>query len=194
MTRISLVERAHALVGECVKPGDVVVDATLGNGHDAAFLAQCVGAAGTLFGFDVQARALENTRSRLREDGFQGRAALTLGSHADMASQIPPYWHGKLAAVMFNLGYLPGGDKAVVTTAAATLTALETACRLLASTGILTVLAYPGHPGGDIETERLTTWCHALDPAGFAVERVASGSDKPTAPRLFAIRKRVDLI
>lgn len=194
MARISLVERAHALVGECIKSGDAVVDATLGNGHDAAFLARCVGAGGTLFGFDVQTRAVENTRTRLREIGFQGRAVLTLASHADMATHIPPHWHGRLAAVMFNLGYLPGGDKTVVTTAASTLTALETACRLLSFDGVLTVLAYPGHPGGDVETGELAAWCQALDPAGFSVERVGSGSDNPSAPRLFAIRKRVDLI
>ena len=48
-----------------VLPGGCVVDATLGNGHDALVLARLVGPAGHLYGFDVQVRPLRSAACAL---------------------------------------------------------------------------------------------------------------------------------
>ena len=45
---------ARSLLAKAIKPGDAVVDATLGNGHDAELLCELVGQNGRVFGFDIQ--------------------------------------------------------------------------------------------------------------------------------------------
>lgn len=177
-----------------MQSGDVVIDATLGNGYDALFLAECVGEEGRVFGFDVQALALENTRLRLEAATLWQRVELYLASHAQMLRYLPVVHHGRVKAVMFNLGYLPGADKSLITQVDSTLEALSAACRLLAPQSIMTVLAYPGHAGGDREAELLVAWCANLDSACYQWELVLSHHDKPTAPRLFVIRKQADLL
>lgn len=194
MTRISLSEVAHDIVRRHLPLNGIAIDATLGNGHDTLFLTQTVGEAGHVYGFDVQAMALENTLQRLQQQGLQDRATLFLVSHAEMPASIPQDHHGRIAAIMFNLGYLPGADKALITQTESTLIALEAACRLLAEQGVITVLAYPGHEGGDSEASQLADWCERLNRGQFQVEIVLSQSDKPTAPRLFVIRKSGNLL
>ena len=55
-------EMAHQFLAEVITKEDVVVDATMGNGHDTAFLAQL---AGQVYAFDIQEQALVNTQERL---------------------------------------------------------------------------------------------------------------------------------
>jgi hypothetical protein len=50
--------------------------------------------------------------------------------------------------VAFNLGYLPGGDKQLKTGAETTLRALKAASNVLQAGGLISVVAYTGHPGG----------------------------------------------
>lgn len=194
MTRISLLKTAHDIVRGHLSGGDIAVDATLGNGLDTLFMAQCVGDSGCIYGFDVQERALINTRLRLQQQGLQARAILCHASHADMLEFIPKALHGAIRAIMFNLGYLPGADKTVITQTDSTLTALGAACRLLAKDGVITILAYPGHAGGDQETQQLADWCGQLDGRRFKVETILSIHDQPSAPRLFVIRSEADLL
>ena len=49
---------AQAVWTRFVRPGDTVVDATCGNGHDTKWLAQAVGPSGRVFAFDIQVRLL----------------------------------------------------------------------------------------------------------------------------------------
>lgn len=194
MKRISLLEIAHDIVSSYLEPDDIALDATLGNGHDTLFLARSLGIGGHVFGFDIQPQALINSFQRLLQHDLQRRVTLRLASHADMLSHVPEQWHGRVRAVMFNLGYLPGADKAVITQIDSTLAALDSACVLLAPRAVITVLAYPGHAGGDLETEQLAAWCLQLDRTCFTSEVVLSSHDKPSAPRLFVIRKQADLL
>ena len=50
--------RAHRELAALVREGDLVVDATAGNGHDTAFLAARVGEQGKVLAFDIQAEAI----------------------------------------------------------------------------------------------------------------------------------------
>lgn len=148
----SLIAKAHERIAGVVvcEAGDTVVDATLGNGHDTLFLAKAVGQRGKVIGFDIQEDALVATAQRLKSEGIgEDRYELHLKSHAEIARHVPV----AVKAVMFNLGYLPGGDKAKITQMESTLIALSDAIDLLAPGGLMTVMCYPGHPGGDREAE-----------------------------------------
>ena len=57
----------HLYVKKIVQPGDVVIDATTGNGYDTCFLANLVGKNGLVFGFDIQEQAIDNTLARAKE-------------------------------------------------------------------------------------------------------------------------------
>ena len=189
MKRISLLNTAHDLIRGSVRPGDIVVDATVGNGHDTMFLAEQVGLSGHIYGFDIQQAAIGSTLDKFRKTAFSECLTLIHASHAEMDTKIPAHHHGNISAIMFNLGYLPGGDKRIITQTDSTLTALAIASRILAVNGIITLLAYPGHPGGDLETERVKNGCGQLDSEQFAVSTVYSTEHKDSAPRLFVVRK-----
>jgi hypothetical protein len=189
MKRISLVNTAHDLIRDILRPGDIAIDATVGNGHDTAFLAEQVGLSGRVYGFDIQQAAVDSTLEKFRQSGLSDCLTLMHASHADMSEKIPFDVHGRIRVVMFNLGYLPGGDKSVITLTGSTLTALSAAGRILAVNGIITLLAYPGHQGGDLETDQVKIWCERLNPDQFSVRTIYSTEHKESAPRLFVISK-----
>lgn len=175
-----LVDLAQEAVIQVLRPGDPAIDATLGNGHDCLFLARRVGPAGQVYAFDVQPQALERAAGRLRAAGVEQRVRLLLRGHQEMAAALPPSLSGRVRTVMFNLGYLPGSDRSIVTRADTTLHALRAACRLLAPGGGLSVLAYTGHPGGRVETEAVKDWAEHLDPDRwhFRLHRNAEHSER----------------
>jgi len=184
-----LTEQAQTLVREVVEPGDSVIDATAGNGHDTCFLAEAVGKNGRVVAFDVQSDALQRTSARLDDVGYQN-VALHQRSHAEMKDAVPESFHGSAAAVMFNLGYLPGGDHTVTTEAESSIAALRIALELVRSGGIITVLAYPGHDGGNDETGSVQNLITKLPDAEFETSIRKSATASETAPMLFVIVRR----
>lgn len=180
-------ELAHRFIGECLGPGDLAIDATAGNGHDTLFLAGLVGAEGRVYAFDVQPEAIEATRARLESAGLADRVELFGQCHSLMGAVAE---HGGVGAVMFNLGYLPGGDRETITRTDTTLAALASALRLMMPGGRMTVVVYPGHPGGDAEAAAVEQWAATLDAglAGVARYEFLNQANKP--PRLLVIEKR----
>ena len=201
MQRISLVNAAHNLIRYRLNPGDIAIDATVGNGHDTVFLVEQVSPSGKVYGFDIQQAAIDSTWAKVESCCKAGERArsnapllpewLTLiqASHADMAENIPAPVYGNISACMFNLGYLPGSDKSIITETESTLTALAIASRMLSSNGLLTVLAYPGHHGGDQESIEVKNWCEQLDEKQFSVRIFYSTENKVSAPRLYMVDK-----
>lgn len=187
---VSVLGYAHQLVKERLQPGERAVDATVGGGNDTLLLSELVGRRGIVYGFDIQAEALERTRDRFERAGRSlDNVRLFLDSHARMAEFISPDDHGKIAAVMFNLGYLPGADTSVITTADSTIPALEAALSLLRPRGILTIVLYPGHEGGDAEAETVEAWASELPQTVAQVLCYKLLNKHARAPYLLAIEK-----
>lgn len=174
-----LTAAAHAAIADTLEPGGLAIDATAGNGHDTLFLARAVGPAGRVFAFDVQSRAIAATRNRLREARVADRVRLIEAGHETLAAQLPPEACGNIAAVMFNLGYLPGGDHAVTTASETTTAAIETAAAFLAPGAVMTLMAYRGHAGGLSESEAVARSCRALAASGCEVRCEAAAGDGP---------------
>lgn len=130
--------------------GDIVVDATMGNGHDTQFLAELVGENGHVYAFDIQESAVANTKERLG-DMYQARTTLFHKSHDKIAESLPPETHGKVAAAVFNLGYLPGGDKSITTNGSSTIKAIEQLLSIMKDEGLIVLVVYHGHPEGKAE-------------------------------------------
>ncbi len=177
---------AADILRQAVAPGDTVVDATMGNGHDALFLCQLVGESGWVYAFDVQQQAVESTKKRLEEAGVHSRAALFCLGHEHMAEKV----EGPIAAAVFNLGWLPGGDHSVTTHWETTKKAIESALSLLKPLGVLVICAYPGHAEGDREREALTVFLSTLPPQRFNVLHQKFLNAGPGAPECFAVQKQ----
>ncbi|CAN5811966.1 class I SAM-dependent methyltransferase [soil metagenome] len=176
------------LIGQALTEGDVAIDATVGNGHDTLYLARCVGASGMVFGFDIQEAALEAARSRILEAGLEAQTRLILASHDTMADWLESYVPGRrVRAVMFNLGYRPGGDRSKITRPETTLPALDTALQLLSSGGLLTIVLYPGHPGGLVESEAVQEWVQSQILHCSSVLRYEFLNPKSPPPILLAL-------
>lgn len=189
MTTISLLKLAHQHIQNTLRSGDIAIDATVGNGQDTLFLAEQVKQNGRVYGFDIQLAAINATRATLQHKQLLDTVTLIQANHADMAAHIPDSHHGRINACMFNLGYLPKGDKRIITQANSTLLALTAACQLLAPQGIMTILAYPGHAGGDVETASIQQWSEQLNIKHFSVSRFFSAIPSPSAPILSVVRK-----
>jgi SAM-dependent methyltransferase len=184
------VQWSHLILSPRLRPGDLVVDATAGNGHDTRFLAERVLPGGTVFAFDLQADAIEETRATLGDHASED-VILTHAGHERMAEFLPAEAWERLRAVMFNLGYLPGGDKAVITRTKTTLDALQQAIDWLAPDGMLTLVAYPGHAGGREEASAVELWAAGLPSDRFEAQRLGFLNFRETTPFCVAIRKRV---
>ena len=182
---LRLTDLAHRLVREVLSTGDWAVDATVGNGHDTARLAAAVGATGHVIGFDVQAAALKEARRRL---GDAANVTLHQASHDQLAAHLPPDARHHLKAVMFNLGYLPGADKAIMTKPETTIAALRQACAHLLVGGRITVMLYSGHAGGAEESAAVRAFAAVL-PATFNVMHMARLNAAAEVPELVLIER-----
>lgn len=175
---------AHFFLNERLKVGDRVVDATCGNGQDTLLLAELVGSAGCVWAFDVQEEALARTKERLAAAGLAERVRLVLTGHERLHELVTE----PLQAVVFNLGYLPAGDRGVRTAAATTVVALQQAANLLAPGGITVIAVYTGHDGGE-EWTAVQAWCAALDPHAFNVWEARQLNRSPAAPFVVVVER-----
>lgn len=189
MARLSLVQQAHQLITTALQAGDVAIDATVGNGHDTLFLANTVGVTGKVYGFDIQQQALDSAWQRLDAAGVSGQVSLYHAGHETLGFVLPPSIVGKVKVVMFNLGYLPGGDKQRTTASSTTLAALQASISLLAPGGVISLLAYTGHPGGREEAELVKAWAAGLPQDLFAVSLAVPPSEQGNAPEWLVVRR-----
>ena len=146
-------EMAHDFLSQVITPEDIVVDATMGNGHDTLFLAKL---AKQVYAFDIQEQALEKTSQRIQEAGLTN-VDLILQGHETVDQYVT-----EVKAAIFNLGYLPSADKSIITQPQTTLEALEKLCQVLVKGGRIAIMIYYGHEGGDIERDAVLDFVSQL--------------------------------
>lgn len=143
---IDLLEVEKSLVTPHIVRSGTAVDFTMGNGHDTLWLSKAVGEDGKVFAFDIQQQALDSTEKLLCENNISN-VKLILDSHANVKSYVSE----PICVGMFNLGYLPGGDKSITTKHESSIAAIIAGTELLAPNGALLIAVYPGHAEGTIE-------------------------------------------
>lgn len=146
-------EMAHDFLAQVITQEDIVVDATMGNGHDTLFLAKL---AKQVYSFDIQKQALEKTSQRLQEAGLTN-VELLLQGHETVDQFVR-----EVKAAIFNLGYLPSADKSIITQPQTTLEALDKLCHMLVKGGRIAIMIYYGHEGGDIERDAVLNYVSQL--------------------------------
>ncbi len=166
-----------------INKGDTCVDATTGNGHDTKFLSDLVGSDGMVYGFDVQAQAIEMTREQLED---RANYKLICDGHQNMEKYIDV----PVDFVIFNLGYLPKADKTITTLKETTLQAIEASLRLLKTHGILWVVVYPGHEEGAEESDALNVYLKTLNQKDYSVMKSSFINQKNNPPYIMVIEKK----
>lgn len=195
MNLSAILETAHFYVRQAIQEAKkkneplYVLDGTVGNGYDTLFLAKEVGETGHVFGFDLQAQAIETTRARLEEAQLLQRTTLFHTGHERLNEVLPPETKGKLCAAMYNLGYLPHSDQSVITQAKTTLPALDQTLAWLKTNGILSVVLYTGHPGGQEEADAVISWSRQLSGKQFSAVWMQV-MNRNHSPSLLLVEKR----
>lgn len=188
---VSIISHAHQLVEASVAPNDIVIDATVGNGLDTLFLTKLVVPRGKIYGFDIQQEALQKAKERIAAENLDpSNINLLHQSHANMLQCIPQAEQGHISAIMFNLGYLPGHSHEIITRPESTLPALEASIQMLKKDGLITIIVYPGHPGGQEEADQVSTWAKHLPQKHLQVLNYQFLNQKNHPPFLIAIKKR----
>jgi len=170
-------------------PGCVIIDATCGNGHDTLVLA--ASEPSKLYAFDIQQQAIDNTVTLLKANGYEdrlesGTISIICDSHSNMqAHVIEP-----ADLIVFNLGYLPGGSKAITTSATETKEAIISSLDLLNKGGLLCITMYSGHPEGKSEKELLMQMAQVLDPKVYHVAYVNFINQHNAPPEILLITRK----
>lgn len=185
---LPLTAQAHQRIQNVLQPGDWAIDATCGNGADTLFLAKTVGSTGRVLAIDLQPAAIERSQHLIQKAELKN-VDFCCDSHAKLKKLTPTAWHSRVAAIMFNLGYLPGGDRSVITQPESTISALTAALPLLRSGGVLSVMIYPGHPGGEAELTAVREWLNSVTYPFVITEQPVNS---PISPRLIIVCRAGD--
>lgn len=168
-------------ISRYIVEGDTVIDATAGNGNDTIKLCSAVGERGLVYAFDIQKDALDNTKNKL-SDANLTNFKLIQSCHSLMDNYIT----APVKAVVFNLGYLPGGDHNIHTTADTTVKAINKSLALLCKDGFISVCIYYGKNSGTDEKEKVISFLKTLDSRKYTV-LLHNFLNRPNNPPMVAI-------
>ena len=177
-----IVEFAHNLLLKKVKKDDICVDMTAGNGKDTLFLCNL---SKFVYAFDIQQIALDNTKMFLEKNNVSNYQ-LILSSH----EHIDLYVKEKVKAFIYNLGYLPTGDKNITTMANSTILSIKKALNLLDDKGLLVLVVYPGHETGSIESELVYNFMSLLPQKDYEIITYKFINQINNPPYVIALERR----
>lgn len=168
-----------------LEKGDIAVDATMGNGNDTLFLCKLVGKEGKVYSFDIQGKALENTKNKLYQNNVHW-AKLILDGHENMDKYIKE----EPKIILFNLGYLPGQSKMITTKKDTTLEAVKKSLNIIKKEGVVILVIYPGHEEGMLEKEILIDYCKDICQKKFNVIELEFINQINNPPMMICIEKK----
>jgi len=184
LTKITDINKIY--LEDILQEGDIVVDATMGNGYDTKYLAEKVGENGFVYAFDVQEEAIKSTSKKLEKENLSSRVKLILDGHENMDKYVDK----EVSCVLFNLGYLPRAKHQIITQPTTTIKAIEHSLRLLKPHGVVSIAIYTGHPGGMEEKNTIYEFVKNLDQSEFNVLECGFINQINNPPQLVLIEKK----
>ncbi len=160
-----ITEFCHRFLEDYIEEGSRCIDATCGNGNDTEFLCRRAGPSGKVYAFDIQEEAVERTKARLERAGCGERAVLYCAGHERMADYVKQ----DVDVIMFNFGYLPGGDHSAATRPDTSLQAVRQGMEILKPGGVMSLCIYSGGDTGYEERQVLQEYLKDLDPRRWLV-------------------------
>ena len=170
---------AQHIIKKYLNNFDAAVDATLGNGYDTDFLCNNFK---KVFSFDIQNGPIENYKVKNRDN-----VTLVNSSHENLKAFI----NCKIDCIMYNLGFLPGGDKSITTEATSTILSIKEALTLLSPGGIISIAIYTGHEEGKIEEVAILEFVKNLPKREYGV-MIHLFINRTNSPMLVIIEKNME--
>ena len=174
-------ELTHLLISHVLKKGCIAVDATCGNGFDKLFLSRLVGDTGKVYAYDIQESAINNSKELTKNCS---NITFHLKSHEFIEET-------NIDVVLFNLGFLPNGDKSITTLKDSTLRSIENLITKIDNNPNMHIfiVCYPGHSEGFLESQSLLEYTKTLEPKKFLVTTYIPHNQK-NAPFLITINQK----
>jgi hypothetical protein len=189
---LPVIQFSHMLVAAKLEAGGNAIDATAGNGNDTLFLINHLGKNSKLYVFDIQENAIQQTKNKLLENLTQAdynKLNQRLNFFCTSHEHIDQYVKEPVKVIMFNLGYLPGSLSGIITKPYTTLQAIKKGLQLLSSQGLMSIVLYPGHEGGEEEVELVTNYLSSLNSYEYGVLQYKN-INKKKSPFLIAVEKK----
>lgn len=184
--RTAITQWCHDILKFYLPENGIYIDATMGNGHDTLFLCRLAGNEGHVYAFDIQQTALMHTKKLLNENHMrESQVSLILDSHIHMENYLSPQ---SADAILFNCGYLPGGDHSLATRPKTTIQAIQGGLKLLKPEGIMSLCLYSGGDTGFEEKTAVLQYLRSLDSKTYTVivqEYHNRGNHPPTPVFIF---------
>ena len=170
---------SHKVLEKVITKEDITIDMTLGAGNDSKFLANI---SKKVYSFDIQEKAIEIAKGNLKEFN---NIEYILDGHENVLKYVPT----KVKGIIFNLGYLPTGDKNITTMTKTTISAIKDSLTLLLKKGVMAICLYPGHPEGKKESIEVLEFVKGLNQKEFEVLKYEFINQVNEPPFLICIEK-----
>jgi|AntRauTorckE6833_2_1112554.scaffolds.fasta_scaffold00020_11 predicted methyltransferase len=184
MSLMQGVEFSHWIIDNYLENNKVLVDATCGNGYDTLFLSNKLDPNGKMYAFDIQESAIENTKVKLKDK------SLNIEYINDGHEKIDKYINEKINCIIYNLGYLPGSSKDIITKKDTTIKSLQKTLKLLANNGLIVLVIYSEHEGGITEKDAVLDFTSNLDHKKYNVLHYHFINQKMNPSEVVVINKR----
>lgn len=178
---LRVTEAAHTILKNRVTDNDVCIDMTCGNGNDTVFLCNI---SKFVYGFDIQDVAINNTKNKLIDFHLSNYRLIH-----DTHDNVLNYVKEPIKAAIFNLGYLPKGDKSICTNYLSTIKAIKALFTLLEKGGLIALVVYPGHNEGKLESYHLETYLSNINQKEYSIMKYSFLNQINNPPYLIAIEK-----
>lgn len=181
----SVLNIVNKLIDENIFEKNIVVDATLGNGFDSVKLLKKIGPQGKLYAFDVQEEAIENALVNFKEEGLLQYNYQIYNKSHDKIDLI----NEEVDFIIYNLGYLPGGDKSITTKKETTIRSISKGLEILKPNGLMVIVSYHGHIAGKEEKLALEDFLTSLDQKRYNCLKSGFINQRNNPPILYLIEK-----
>ncbi|GAB6170264.1 class I SAM-dependent methyltransferase [Clostridium carnis] len=169
---------AQSIIKNFLCERNIAIDATLGNGYDSDFLSENFK---SVYSFDIQSIActlyLEKEKDNVKVIN-------------DSHDKFDIYIKEEVDCIMYNLGFLPGGNKEITTIHSTTIESLKIGLSLLKKGGIITICIYNGHNEGKKEETCILEFLQNLPKSKYGVMLHSYLNRSSVAPILAVIEKK----
>lgn len=178
-----ILEISHLIMSKYITANDILVDATMGNGYDTLFLAQH---SKYVYAFDIQEQALIETQKLIKKNDIKN-VTLIKDSHENILNYVREF-----KGVVFNLGYLPHGDKSITTKKDITIKTIQTILPILKADGFVLLVVYTGHEQGMEESIGLETYFNSINQNSYKILKTNLPFQDNNPPFIYFILKVKD--
>ena len=168
----------HSIIDKYILDKSLAIDATLGNGFDTDFLSSRFK---KVIAFDIQKTACDFYNTKKNEN------VLVIN---DSHHKFENYINEEVNCIIYNLGFLPGGDKNITTLYETSLASIKSGLNLLKNEGLMLIVVYRGHEQGEKEESIILEYLLSLNKHKFSVMKHEIINRSSKSPMLFVIEKK----